>query len=63
MEKFIFTCPACGNTTEILIDEKKAQDVALSREVAFSAFSKCTECGEPTKINIEITPISTDDQE
>jgi len=44
MEKIIFTCPACDNTIEILIDEKKAKDLAFSQRAALLVFSKCTEC-------------------
>jgi len=60
MEKYIFTCPACSNTTEIVIDEDKVKDIDFSREMAISAFSKCTECGETTELTVEVTPRNTD---
>jgi len=61
MEKYIFTCPACCNSTEILIDENKAKDIDFSRKIAMSKFSKCTECGETNELTVEITPGNPDD--
>ena len=55
MEKYIFTCPACGNMTEIIIDEKREKVIDFSREIAKKEFSQCTECGETTELKIEIT--------